>query len=97
MKTVKLSNFGVNLGTRFVGELARKAIGDALLGSKRVKVDFSGVSRISHSFADEVVGSLIAEMGLDDFKARLEFVGVSSDMQAVLRFVVSERIRRATL
>lgn len=96
MKTIKLSDFGENLGTRFVGELVRKAIDEALLGSEKVKVDFSGVSRVTHSFADEVFGSLTTDLGLDVFRTRLEVVGISNDIQALLRFVVSERIRRPT-
>jgi hypothetical protein len=68
----------------------------ALPGSEKVKVDFSGVSRVTHSFADEVFGSLTTDLGLDVFRTRLEVVGISNDIQALLRFVVSERIRRPT-
>jgi hypothetical protein len=96
MKTIKLSDFGENLGTRFVGELVRKAIDEALLGSEPVEVDFSGVSRVTHSFADEVFGSLTRDLGPDIFRTRLKVVGISTDIQALLRFVVLERTRRPT-
>lgn len=95
MAIISLSEFGDSLGTRFLGEEARKLIETHLNQGESLLIDFSGVTSITHSFADEVFGELVCTLGLDRFKEVIRFVGVNEDSRAIIRFVISERLGQA--
>ena len=95
MAIVRLSEFGDSLGTRFLGEEVRRIIETHLNQGESLHIDFSGVTAITHSFADEVFGELVFALGLDRFKQVIRFEGVNEDGRAIIRFVISERLAQA--
>lgn len=86
-----MNQWGDFLGTRFLGEEARRQINIALSGEPPVLLDFAGVSGVSHSFADEAIGVLAEEVGLDVLRTNVRFLNLNEEIKAVVRFVVAER------
>jgi hypothetical protein len=89
---ITFNQWGEFLGTRFLGEQVRKEIEKAFAVESPVKLDFQGVRGLSHSFADECFGDLVARMGLSAFKSSLHFLNLSEERKAVLRFVLADRM-----
>lgn len=85
-----MNEFGEFLGTRFLGEDARKAILDAA-DKGTPTLDFGGVEGMSHSFADECFGVLVGDRGIAFLRDGVRFVGLRPDVKSVLRFVLAER------
>ncbi|MEI6705243.1 MAG: STAS-like domain-containing protein [Deltaproteobacteria bacterium] len=96
MKTIRLAEHADFLSTRFLGEIVRKEIIDYLGLHPVVTLDFQGVSGLSHSFADECFGFLVAENGIGLFKDRLRFANLNPEIQAILRFVLADRLGAAS-
>jgi len=86
-----MHQWGDFLGTRFLGEEARRQINNVLSGEPPVLLDFAGVRGVSHSFADETVGVLVQEIGMDALKANVCFANLNEEIKTILRFVVAER------
>lgn len=59
--------------------------------SNKVVFDFSGVTSISSSFADEFFGMLIAEMGFNEFKSITTFSNISPFVGSVVRNSIYHR------
>ena len=95
MKTIQLSEFGTFLGTRFLGELVRNAVLEALSENAQVCIDLAGVSDMTHSFSDELFGGTVARLGLSEFRSRIRFSNASQEAKRAIQFVVSERLRLA--
>ncbi len=92
MTTINLaSDFGDLLKTRFEGDLLRVQIERFLAIEQEIRVDFSGVAGISHSFADECFGTLFSEHGPDLFRTRLHLSGLNDEIKLALRWVFSDR------
>ena len=94
MRTIPMNQWGEFLGTRFLGEEAQKILKQALAADSEVCLDFDGVRGVSHSFADEAVGVLAQELGLEAFKQCVRFQGLNNEIKTVLRFVVAERVTK---
>ena len=83
---VKMVEFGVVLGTRVAGREAYRVImerTDCL--SEAAVFDFSGVTTITNSFADEVFGRLVAEMGMEALRERTSFKNIDGIWAKVVR------------
>lgn len=79
-------------GTRLSGAAVRNRILNTLReGVPVVRVDFRG-SRISSSFADEVVGMLVVELGFFEFQRRIELENLDQVGQAIMHSVVGRRM-----
>ena len=94
MNPVQISDWGDFPATRFIGELIRAEILRALETESLVVVDFANVSSVGPSFADECFGVLFSENGPDFIKTRLSLVNLSSEVRAMIRFVLAERNAR---
>jgi len=55
-------------------------------------LDFSGVSRASSSFLDELLGRLADELGRDVFERRVQVVGMSEAIRAMANVVIAQRL-----
>lgn len=96
MTTVfKFSEFGENLGTRILGERARKQLLPLIQGSDKVVLDFSGVNVVSNSFADECLGKLLLTMSLDDLKSKTTFVSVNDFAKKNIAVALKRRLMSA--
>ncbi len=77
MPVFKFVNFGENLGTRMLGEQARRMLLPLVQGEEKVVLDFEGVDVVSNSFADECLAKLLLVMPLEELKKRTTFRGLN--------------------
>lgn len=79
MTTFKFVTIGENLGTRMLGEKARKMLLPIIQSNENEKVvlDFEGVDVVSNSFADECLAKLLFVMPLEELKKRTTFKGLN--------------------
>ncbi len=77
MTTFKFATINENLGTRQLGEKVRLQLLNLIKETDRVVLDFSGVSVVSNSFADECLAKLLLSMSLDELKQRTTFRGLN--------------------
>ncbi len=64
-RTFKLSDFGRSFATRGRGSELRQTMLDEFGSDEAVLIDFADVTNVSYSFADEFIGRLVSESGLD--------------------------------
>ena len=82
---VKISNHDAGTGSRRAAEELRHYIKNILsLGAGRLVLDFDGVEVVSASFADEVIGKLVEELGPIAFFNRYSIVGTTRSIQGLL-------------
>lgn len=61
----QLSEYGRVFSTRSRGREIREELLQSLADEDRVAISFDGVARVSQSFSDEFLGSLLSDIGLD--------------------------------
>jgi len=89
----KLAEKASGTGTRQSGAGIRNEIMNVLRQSNSIVVlDFKGVSVVSSSFADELIGKLAAECGLVTFMQRFKLVGMNETVQAITNRSVTQRL-----
>ncbi len=80
-------------GTRAAAKLLRTLVMNTLHeGSRRVSVDFSGIEMLSSSFADELVGRMLLDLGFAQFNRRIGMTGLNSDVEGIVNRVVAQRL-----
>ena len=82
-------------GTRIAGIRVRNKILNYLRrldAPSGINIDFSGISMISSSFADEFIGKLIAELGFLRFTKIINLINVSPSIESILNRSVSQRM-----
>lgn len=79
MATFKFIEIGEFLGTRQLGMKVRQQVMTAIEQSngEKLVLDFTGVSVVANSFADECLAKLLLYMPLDELKRRTTFVGLN--------------------
>jgi anti-anti-sigma regulatory factor len=81
-------------GSREYGKRARIKVDNILIDKTNAIVfDFSGVSLVSSSFADEVFGKLFVELGALEFMRRCEFRSIDSTVKRLIDRAISQRVR----
>lgn len=89
-----MHQFGMSLGTRDTGRLAKSKIIEILDNTEeKIIFDFSHVSVVSNSFADEVFGKLILEYDFDEFKARTTFANINRFAAICIKKAIENRIK----
>lgn len=89
----KLSEKSSGTGTRQSGERIRNDIINLCNQSKKViEVDFSEISVVSSSFADELIGKLLIHFGFSAFNQIIKLKNMNSLIQAIVNRSVSQRI-----
>jgi len=89
---LELIQWGGFLGSRHLGAEIRKMIEADLAEGLTVVINCKGVDMISHSFADEFMGKLAANLGRNAFRERVKFKNVSPKIASILRYVISNRL-----
>ena len=82
-------------GTRIAGERLRNKVLNYLKRldtPNRIIIDFSGISMISSSFADEFIGKLLADLGFLRFTKLISLCGVSQTIEPIINRSVSQRM-----
>lgn len=90
-----LSEEASGYGTRIAGERVRNKVINCftrLDAPSKIVIDFSGISMISSSFADEFIGKLVANLGFYRFTNTVSFVGVSPTIEMIINRSVSQRM-----
>lgn len=65
-----------------------------LAGAKRIILDFNGLSVISSSFADELVGKLFLEIGPVAFNGRIRLDGMTPIIAKLIDRAIAQRMRQ---
>ncbi|KXS41961.1 MAG: hypothetical protein AWU54_1469 [Candidatus Frackibacter sp. T328-2] len=90
---LKFDEWGKSLGTRKLGRILRKEVGNLIENSnEKVILDFRGVKTVSNSFADECFGKLVLDYGIDDLKEKTTFKNVSKEIDFNLKKAIHNRI-----
>ncbi|MGT2441219.1 STAS-like domain-containing protein [Ensifer adhaerens] len=86
-----------SFGSREAGIGARVLIENLLRAEPTyaLMIDFTGVSIISSSFADEVFGRLFVALGPMAFMSRINFRNADSSIRAVLDRAISQRVSQS--
>jgi anti-sigma regulatory factor (Ser/Thr protein kinase) len=86
-------------GSREAGITARNEIEKllkSLESNNKLLIDFSGVTVISSSFADEVFGKIFAKLGPLNFINRIEFINTNSTIQQLIDRAITLRLTEST-
>lgn len=81
------------LGSRSGGRRARQIIENLLREDHEVVLDFSGISVISSSFADEVLGRLFVQMGPRAFMSRIQIRNANPTIEGLIDRAILQRTR----
>ena len=89
----KLKDQATGTGTRQSGERIRNEILNLLQeSSQAVVIDFAGITVVSSSFADELIGKLVAEMGFIAFTQRIRMNGMNEIIAPIIDRSVAQRM-----
>ena len=90
---IRIADRSEGTGTRMAAKRVRHlAVNVAREGGQRVVFDFDGIGTVSSSYADELVGKLLAETGFLTFMNRFRLTGVSTLNQQVINRSVQQRM-----
>ena len=88
-----MSDRSTGTGTRRSGVAIRTELINLSRQSRKVVVlDFKGVAVVSSSFADELVGKLVAEVGFISFTQRFRLRNMNDFVEAITNRAVSQRL-----
>lgn len=88
-----LQNDCVGTGTRIAAQKFKNQIFNALKEKrKKVVLDFEGISVVSSSFADELIGKIVAEKGFIYFSCYFEIKNISPFNASVVNRSVEQRM-----
>ena len=91
----KLKNETTGFGTRVAGERLRNKVINHLTRDNsphRIEIDFSNISVISSSFADEFVGKLVIELGFYNFNNMVKISNINTTIEAILNRSIYQRM-----
>jgi hypothetical protein len=89
----RLSEQCSGTGTRDAGKRIRNEVINLHNDTRSpVELDFSGVSVVSSSFADELIGKLVAEYGFFSFNQIFRLRGMNVTVQSIMNRSVSQRM-----
>lgn len=89
---VEMREFGRSLVTRTSGKVVYEKIVPVVMDATDVVVfDFDGVDTITNSFADEVFGHMVFDIGIDELRKRTRFRGITPFLAQVVRYAMDLR------
>lgn len=91
MMILNFGHIGNSLGTRIIGQRLRGQIEMNLRRGEFVSFDFSDVSSISHSFADECFGKLLLSFDMQFLKKNSTFINTNEVVKRTITFSLKER------
>lgn len=90
---ISIADEKVGTGTRSAGETIRNKVLNILKQSnKKVILDFTNVSVVSSSFADELIGKLVVKVGFSKFGTYFSLQGLSKFCQQIIDRSVQQRM-----
>ena len=95
---VKMSKFGTALSTRVSGRGAYAIVNSESDGfSIPIRFDFDGVDTVSNSFADELFGRMVFELGMERVRSVTSFVNVKPLAARIIRSSMDARSSQRSL
>ena len=93
-RSVSLKEHATSFGNRITGQRIRNMIENMLLNYPQasVSVNFTDVSVISSSFADELFGKLAVTLGLLQFGRRIKIIKANALCYTIIERIVEQRI-----
>lgn len=91
MKSLLVVSSGKDLASR---ERARRLRASLVVGEP-VSLDFAGVRTLTQSFADELIGALVARQGLAWFRENIRLENLSPSHRLTILQAVQARLDRA--
>lgn len=88
--TYNIHDLAPELSTRPAGATARGRILDLLEGREEIEIDLD-FSTLTPSFADECLGRLAAEVGLNEFKKRVRLIRAKESDKPLIKHVILRR------
>jgi len=89
----RLKDQASGTGTRQSGERIRNEILNLTKESSyKVVIDFNGISVVSSSFADELIGKLVLELGFIGFTQRIQLIGMNDFIAPIVDRSVAQRM-----
>jgi hypothetical protein len=90
---VNVQNVAHGTGTRRSGARVRHFVLNLFSeGATRVILDFNGIGMVSSSFADELLGKLVAHFGFSSFCQKLLIRNVNTTIQSLIDHSVQQRL-----
>ncbi len=89
---IRFGERGKSIGTREDGRKFRAQIIDGVKEYELVELDFGGVDMISNSFADECIGKLVEDLGLENLKRLTTFKNTSKTVAMILQKAIKDRV-----
>lgn len=91
--TYKIIEQSSGTGTRQSGLRIKNELLNIYKSAKKpVIIDFEGVGIIASSFADELIGKLVSELGLFQFQAAFPMKNMNPTVQSIVQRSVSQRL-----
>ena len=95
---IMFKEFGVSLGTRHLGRIAKKELDNIFnIADGKIIFDFRGVNLVTNAFADEIFGKKISEVGFNTFKERTTFKNVNPFLEMCIMKAIVNRIKEQEL
>lgn len=92
-KIIKFSDFGEVLATRRLGKKIREEIILSSISDFQVIIfDFSQVTLITHSFADECFGKILLSMDMVQLKKRTTFINYNNKVKIQIINSINQNI-----
>ena len=95
-KVIKLFEmFGEDfLGSRWAGEQVREIMEEAIMrNNQTVVLDFEGITGITQSFGDEIVGIFARAFGKDFVKKNVKAINISEDVRIILNWSIKVSVK----
>jgi anti-anti-sigma regulatory factor len=94
---IRVRDESLGVGTRHAGAELRRKTANLLSAdpSRRLVLDWEGVSLISSSFADEAIGKLFVELGFTQFTARVAHAGTEPVVASLIDKAVMQRVAQS--
>ena len=86
--TIKLSDFGNSLGTHIDAKKIREQI---MNENEKTILDFEGISIISNSFADEILGIIVRDFGIKKLSEKVSFKNTNNEIQMTIKKAIIAR------
>lgn len=92
MNRIILSKFGNTLGTRVLGIEVRSVFNELFNQNDTIFLDFNNIRVVTNSFADELIGKKVKEIGLDTFKNSVKIINANENVKSVIKKSIKDRI-----
>lgn len=90
MRRIKLSEFGDSLSTRELGREVSRQVDFSRPGE--IILDFEGIRIVNSSFADELVGKNVKELGFEKFTEKIKIENATKNIKLVIKKAMMDRL-----